>query len=173
MDIRGNIRRLICTYYDITARRQAEEQIKAALAEKDVLLREIHHRVKNNLQVIASLVSLQVDTLTDESCRAEFIAVRDRVRTMALVFMDVNLVGGMDGIATATAIRQFCQVPVIFLSGNSDPNLIARTRLTGAVGAIKKLFSEHDLRNQIALALATAAMPAATAQNASSESTIS
>ncbi len=96
-----------------------------------------------------------------------------RAQVPALVLMDINLAGGMNGVATATAIRQFCQVPVIFLSGNPDPGLIARTQLTGAVGIIKKPFTDEDLRNQIVLALGTAAMLAATAQATSSESTIS
>jgi two-component sensor histidine kinase len=55
------------------------------LAEKDVMLKEIHHRVKNNLQVISSLVSLQTDNLTDDRIRDELNDVRDRVRAMALV----------------------------------------------------------------------------------------
>jgi len=70
---------------DITDLKKAEELIKASLAEKEVMLREIHHRVKNNLQVISSLVSLQADTLDDERMRAVFGDVRDRVRAMALV----------------------------------------------------------------------------------------
>ena len=70
---------------DISRLKQAEEQIKASLAEKEVMLREIHHRVKNNLQVISSLVSLQTDNLADERIREEFNDVRDRVRAMALV----------------------------------------------------------------------------------------
>lgn len=70
---------------DISRIKQAEEQIKASLGEKDMLLREIHHRVKNNLQVISSLVSLQAASLEDEQMREVFSDVRDRVRTMALV----------------------------------------------------------------------------------------
>jgi len=54
-------------------------------AELEVLLREIHHRVKNNLQVIASLVDIQTNNLDDPVLRARFQNVRDRVRSMALV----------------------------------------------------------------------------------------
>ena len=85
LDSQGHIYRLICTYHDITDRKRAEEQIKAALAEKEVMLKEIHHRVKNNLQVISSLVSMQADNLTDEQTREEFDDVCDRVRSMALI----------------------------------------------------------------------------------------
>ena len=49
------------------------------------MLKEIHHRVKNNLQVISSLVSLQSDSLTDDLMRNELNDVRDRVRSMALI----------------------------------------------------------------------------------------
>jgi PAS domain S-box-containing protein len=70
---------------EMVVRLEAEEQIKSTLAEKDVMLREIHHRVKNNLQIISSLVSLQADGLEDERLRAVFGDVRDRIRTMALV----------------------------------------------------------------------------------------
>lgn len=70
---------------EMAENKRAEEQIKASLLEKEVLLREIHHRVKNNLQVISSLISLQSDSLNDHRLNDVFGDVRDRVRAMALV----------------------------------------------------------------------------------------
>jgi PAS domain S-box-containing protein len=70
---------------DISERKRAEEQIKASLAEKEVMLKEIHHRVKNNLQVISSLVNLQADGTRDETVREVLRDVTYRVRSMALV----------------------------------------------------------------------------------------
>jgi two-component sensor histidine kinase len=66
---------------DISARKEAE----MSLQEKEVLLKEIHHRVKNNMQVISSLISLQADELPAGDIRSVFQDVSHRVRSMALV----------------------------------------------------------------------------------------
>jgi len=73
------------TVADVTERKRAEDEIKKSLHEKEVLLKEIHHRVKNNLQVISSLVSLQANGIKDEGVKEVLRDVTYRVRSMALV----------------------------------------------------------------------------------------
>jgi len=70
---------------EVTERRQAEEVMRLALEEKKTLLEEIHHRVKNNLQIISSLLRLQGGYVEHEEDRARFEECQNRVRTMAMV----------------------------------------------------------------------------------------
>jgi two-component system, sensor histidine kinase PdtaS len=70
---------------EITARTHAEQEIIRSLKEKELLLREIHHRVKNNLQIIASLLKLQSRTITDPNVLEAIRNSQSRIRAMALV----------------------------------------------------------------------------------------
>jgi len=77
--------RLLSIAEDISERKQSEQTIQHALAEKEVLLREIHHRVKNNLAGIISLINLQTSSLTDPIQIYLFKDLETRIRSMALV----------------------------------------------------------------------------------------
>ncbi len=81
----GRVTGVASATVNLTPIKLAEEALKVSLAEKEVLLKEIHHRVKNNMQVISSLVDLQADEVRDAAMRAVFQDVVHRVRSMALV----------------------------------------------------------------------------------------
>ena len=70
---------------EITGRKQKEDRIRASLKEKEMLLREVHHRVKNNFQVITSLMSLQSAGIQNPELRKSFMDAQNRIRSMSLI----------------------------------------------------------------------------------------
>jgi PAS domain S-box-containing protein len=77
---------LIVHARDITKSKQAEEKIKTALSEKNVLLREVHHRVKNNLQAMIYLIEMQIDQIDDNKIQTFLMELQEQARTMSLVY---------------------------------------------------------------------------------------
>jgi len=73
------------TFQDITERKSNEEKLKMALQEREVLLREIHHRVKNNIQIISSLLRLQSRSVKDETALDILNECQGRIRSIALI----------------------------------------------------------------------------------------
>lgn len=84
-DDQGKVIAGMVVSHDITDRKRSEVAIRASLEEKEVLLKEIHHRVKNNMQIISSLVSLQADQSQHFTIREILQDVSHRVRSMAMV----------------------------------------------------------------------------------------
>jgi len=96
----GDITHFLGVKEDITQRKITEKKMAASLLEKEMLLKEIHHRVKNNMQIISSLLSLQTNKLNDPDTIKAFVEAENRVHSMSLVhellyqsdnFADINL----------------------------------------------------------------------------------
>ncbi|MFQ5780752.1 MAG: PAS domain S-box protein, partial [Nitrospiria bacterium] len=84
-DKTDNAPEVIGAWWDITERKEAEEEIEASLKEKEILLQEVHHRVKNNLQIISSLLNLQLSTIKDQAAAAILLESRKRIKSMAII----------------------------------------------------------------------------------------
>lgn len=85
LDAAGDVRQLLWISKDITARKKSDEALRSSLREKETLLREIHHRVKNNLQVIAGLLHFQAKTARTAEDVESFAKLRQRIFAMTLL----------------------------------------------------------------------------------------
>ena len=89
---------------DITEQKSTLEGIQKSLEERDVMLKEIHHRVKNNMQIISSLMNLQLDSIVEKKDKDLFIECQNRIRAMAMVHEKVY---GSDDLASIDLEKYF------------------------------------------------------------------
>ncbi|MBP1928326.1 PAS domain S-box-containing protein [Methanolinea mesophila] len=91
----GYVAGLICFIVDITDRKREQESLEDSLREKEVLLREIHHRVKNNMQIISALMTLQQHNFADPAALQMLQECQGCIRTMSLVHEQLYHSGSM------------------------------------------------------------------------------
>jgi len=104
-------------------KRRADEQVRASLREKEVLLREIHHRVKNNLQIISSLLHLQSGHLVDQHDQEIFKESQNRIQSMALIHEKLYGSNDLGKIGFPEYIRNLANH--LFRSYGVNPDAIA------------------------------------------------
>ncbi len=81
----GKVREISCLAHEITEKKRTEKQIKQSLKEKEVLLKEVHHRVKNNLQVISSILNLQSSYVKDKNTLEILKESQNRIKSMSFI----------------------------------------------------------------------------------------
>jgi predicted ATPase/two-component sensor histidine kinase len=99
---------LLASQAAISLENASLEEKEALLEEKEALLHEVHHRVKNNLQLISSLLNLQAARVADRSVAELFADSRNRVRSMALVHENLYRAGNFARIVMATHVKNLC-----------------------------------------------------------------
>ena len=90
---------------DVSERKRVETALRSSLKEKEVLLKEIHHRVKNNLQIVSSLLNLQMEKLTDATAIELFKESQNRVRSIALFHEKLYQSKDLGGVEIAEYLR--------------------------------------------------------------------
>ncbi len=132
---------VVCYFYDLSERNSYEEQLKQLIADKELLAREIDHRVKNSLAIVGSLLSMQRKTSTSAETRNALEEARNRVIAVARVHEQLHQSHLVGIVAFAPYLQQLCrelesslQQPGVALKVEADPiDLPAETAITLAI----------------------------------------
>ncbi len=110
---------------DITERIKSEEKIKKSLVEKSLLLQELYHRTKNNMQVIASMMKLQARQSNDTYLKQAFLDMINRIKSMALVHEKLYQSQNLSEINLKEYIQDLIkQISRSFLTGENTINVV-------------------------------------------------
>jgi len=131
LDSKKDIAGFVGTLTDITARKSAEEERARTLKQKELLLQEIHHRVKNNLLLVSSLLLLQAQEFSDPVLREAFSASQDRIKAMALLHSNLYATTSVDRVSFGTYTTRLVR-SLIASIGRPDVQVHIDVNLQGA-----------------------------------------
>ena len=132
---------------DVTERMEAERALRASLAEKEILLKEIHHRVKNNLQIISGLLYLQQEQVHDPEALESFRESRNRIASMALVHEEIYRSADLSRIRLDTYINDL--LPRLFGQPRDEPRLVFDCRLAPVTVPIEQAVPAGLIVNEL------------------------
>lgn len=120
----GNLICISAIVQDISQRQRAEEELRKSLQEKEILLAEIHHRVKNNLQIISSLLELQASRLDQGPAQDILLASQNRILAMSLIHENLYHSENLARIDFADYVRTLAQDLFRAYCDNAESRLI-------------------------------------------------
>jgi two-component sensor histidine kinase len=102
----GTSERFVIVDTDITKRKKIEEELRLALVEKEILFKEVHHRVKNNLQIISSLFNIQKRYVSDPKVQEAILEAQNRIKSISLIHQNLYQVDNITEVNFADYIGQ-------------------------------------------------------------------
>jgi PAS domain S-box-containing protein len=106
-DARGDVNGIMIAYSDVTERVKGDERVRALIEEKDLILRELRHRTKNDLAMIAALLSLQASKVASEEARSVLEETGDGIRSMGLLYDKMAEIQGLHEVSVRIYLSDF------------------------------------------------------------------
>ena len=147
-DRHGIAKEAILDIRDITGRRHIEDQHRLSLLQKEVLLKELHHRMKNNLSVIASLLSLQSCSVEDEEALNAFKESQTRIESMALIHQQLSRSNGLKDVDLSEYFTQLTSL-LFRAYGNPAGNISLSLHLDNIHIGIEKAIPAGIIVNEL------------------------
>lgn len=158
----GKYKGMVGVVYDITSDKTFQKELEASLEEKNILIKEVHHRVKNNMQLISSIMALKSYDLKDEESKIIFEEVNNRIKSMSVIHDKLYTFYNVSEIDVSEYLQHIAQELQILLGSSSIKILVDSDRVIMNVdralliglmvselvsNAIKHGFSETDKGN--------------------------
>ncbi|MFI5211577.1 MAG: PAS domain S-box protein, partial [Ignavibacteria bacterium] len=122
VDENGNLTGMQGTMQDITDFKRINDELMRSLGEKELMLKEIHHRVKNNLQIVSSLLRLQSEKIKDKTTVEYFLLTEQRVKSMALIHQQLYKSKDLSMINFKDYLKELCSY-LFFVNGVSSSRI--------------------------------------------------
>ena len=144
---RPAVGQFVCIFSDITDRKKAEDEAAKQLAEKEILLREVHHRVKNNIANVEAFLSLQAGSTSDSEVKKALFDAVGRVQSIRVLYDKLLLTNEY----TDTAIKNYIESLITSLIAVYDlnNNIIVKTDISDFVISSKKGLSVGIIINEL------------------------